>query len=70
MWDEVIGHEDNKKFLQRLLQGSQHPHALLFYGADGIGKKFLAQHFVRSLLCVCSGRGYRTLRQSANPAGS
>ena len=62
MWDEVIGHEENKKFLQRLLNGSQHPHALLFYGADGIGKKFLAQHFVRSLLCL--------QRQGTEPCGS
>ncbi len=62
MWDEVIGHEENKKFLQRLLEGTQHPHALLFYGADGIGKKFLARHFARSLLCLN--------RQGVEPCGA
>lgn len=61
MWDEVIGHEDNKKFLQRLLKGAQHPHALLFFGPDGVGKKFLAQHFASTLLCLH--------RQDTEPCG-
>ena len=52
MWDQVIGHEENKQFLHRLLTSRQHPHALLFYGPDGVGKCFLAKHFTRSLLCL------------------
>ncbi len=52
MWDEVIGHEENKKFLAQLLVSHQHPHALLFYGPEGIGKSLLARDFAKSLLCL------------------
>ena len=41
MWDEVLGHQQNKEFLQKLLQPGSRPHALLFYGMGGIGKKML-----------------------------
>lgn len=39
MWDEVLGHQQNKEFLQKLLLPGSRPHALLFYGMGGIGKK-------------------------------
>lgn len=55
MWDEIIGHQKNKDFLERLLQTGELPHALLFYGAEGIGKRLLAQEFARGLLCLSSG---------------
>lgn len=57
MWDEVLGHEQNKKFLQKLLTPGSRPHALLFYGMGGIGKKMLALHFARTFLCT--GQGVR-----------
>lgn len=52
MWDNIIGHEENKEFLQRFLQREERPHALLFYGQEGIGKKLLAQNFAESFLCL------------------
>lgn len=51
MWDEVLGHQQNKEFLQKLLQPGSRPHALLFYGMGGIGKKMLALHFAKTFLC-------------------
>ena len=48
MWDEVLGHQQNKEFLQKLLLPGSRPHALLFYGMGGIGKKMLALHFAPS----------------------
>lgn len=51
MWDEVLGHQQNKKFLQKLLKPGSRPHALLFYGMGGIGKKMLALHFAKTFLC-------------------
>ena len=30
MWDDILGHEQNKEFLARLLQPGNRPHALLF----------------------------------------
>ena len=46
MWDEVLGHQQNKEFLQTA-ETRQPPHALLFYGMGGIGKKMLALHFAK-----------------------
>lgn len=57
MWDEVLGHQQNKEFLQKLLKPGSRPHALLFYGMGGIGKKMLALHFARTFLCT--GQGVR-----------
>ena len=39
MWDSVLGHEQNKDFLVKFLQAQARPHALLFTGGDGLGKK-------------------------------
>ena len=50
MWDEVLGHQQNKEFLQKLLKPGSRPHALLFYGMGGIGKKMLALHFAKTFL--------------------
>lgn len=54
MWDEVLGHQQNKEFLQKLLKPGSRPHALLFYGMGGIGKKMLALHFAKTFLCKSS----------------
>lgn len=51
MWDEVLGYQQNKEFLQKLLKPGSRPHALLFYGMGGIGKKMLALHFAKTFLC-------------------
>lgn len=51
MWDEVLGHQQNKEFLEKLLKPGSRPHALLFYGMGGIGKKMLALHFAKTFLC-------------------
>ncbi len=55
MWDEVLGHQQNKEFLEKLLKPGNRPHALLFYGMGGIGKKLLALHFARTFLCLGTG---------------
>lgn len=55
MWDAVLGHQQNKEFLQKLLLPGSRPHALLFYGMGGIGKKMLAIHFAKTFLCTAAG---------------
>lgn len=52
MFEQVVGHEQNKEFLSRLLRREERPHALLFYGPEGIGKRLLAREFARLLLCL------------------
>ncbi len=56
MWDEVLGHQQNKEFLQKLLKPGSRPHALLFYGMGGIGKKMLALHLAKTFLCKSAAK--------------
>ena len=52
MWEHIIGHTEQKKFLQNYLQAKERPHALLFSGAAGLGKRTLALEFAKALLCL------------------
>lgn len=52
MWDNILGHAKQKEFLQRYLRAQERPHALLFVGAEGLGKKQLALAFAKALLCA------------------
>ena len=51
MWDKVLGHTQIKEFLVSYLARTERPHALLFTGPEGVGKRMLALEFARSLLC-------------------
>lgn len=51
MWDNILGHQQQKAFLERYLHAQERPHALLFVGAEGLGKKKLALEFAKALLC-------------------
>ena len=48
MFEQITGHQQNKAFLQRFLNREERPHALLFYGPEGIGKCLLAKEFARA----------------------
>lgn len=52
MWDNILGHTRQKEFLERYLKAQERPHALLFVGAEGLGKKQLALAFAKALLCA------------------
>ena len=56
MWNDVLGHDGVKGFLSNYLHAQERPHALLFLGASGLGKKRLALEFAKALLCD-SGTG-------------
>ena len=55
MFDHITGHQQNKAFLERFLNREERPHALLFYGPEGIGKCLLAKEFARAFLCHGTG---------------
>jgi len=55
VFKEIIGHERQKIVLKRLMDSGKMPHALLFSGQDGIGKKKLAVACIQYMLCE---RGY------------
>jgi len=57
MWDNVLGHTQVKEFLANYLTREERPHALLFSGSEGIGKRKLALEFARTLLCPKHSEG-------------
>lgn len=56
MWDRVYGHREEKAFLQKFIEANERPHALLFVGPSGLGKKKLALEFAKTMLCL-NGNG-------------
>ncbi len=55
-FSEIISHDYPKSLLGRLLQTGLLPHAYLFEGPDGIGKRRMALEFAKALNCERSGR--------------
>jgi DNA polymerase III subunit delta' len=47
---KTYGHESNKAILARQLETGKLPHAYLFVGPEGVGKKFLALEFAEKIL--------------------
>ena len=55
-WERILGHQVNKERLQQLLAGDRVPHALLFCGPAGTGKRLTAEVLAAALLCSASGQ--------------
>ena len=51
LWQEVLGHEGNIKRLRIMLRDGRLPHALLFSGLMGVGKRKIARLVAAALLC-------------------
>lgn len=47
----IIGHENVKQKLKKIITSNSVSHAYLFSGKDGIGKKALAIEFAKSVMC-------------------
>ncbi len=47
----IIGHENVKQKLEKIIIANSVSHAYLFSGKDGIGKKTLAIEFAKSVMC-------------------
>ena len=50
-WNQVLGHVQQKAELRTMLREERLPHALLFSGPEGVGKKMLAHVLATTLLC-------------------
>jgi len=59
VFEEVFGHEKNKRILERLIERDCVPQRLCFCGPEGIGKQLMATLLARYLLCA-SGSGCQT----------
>jgi DNA polymerase-3 subunit delta' len=53
-FEDIIGHEKPKNLLRMFLANKNIPHAFLFYGQEGIGKRLIAEEFVKYLFCETS----------------
>ena len=49
--NSIFGHEKQKNLLLSFLQNDRLPHAFLFSGQEGIGKKKIAFEFIKHILC-------------------
>ncbi|MCX5805600.1 MAG: DNA polymerase III subunit delta' [Proteobacteria bacterium] len=50
-FNEIFGHEKQKQFFLSTLEKEKLPHAFLFTGQEGIGKKKTAKEFAKYILC-------------------
>lgn len=48
----IKGHEKQRAFLNRLARSETIPHAILLSGQSGIGKRMIAERFIKSLYCT------------------
>jgi DNA polymerase-3 subunit delta' len=51
MFDKLIGNNQIKTILRRMLKAERVPHSLLFAGAEGIGKKQFALELAKAFVC-------------------
>lgn len=49
---EVVGNKNIVNFLQKNIENQNLAHAYLFAGPDKIGRKIVAENFIKSLLCL------------------
>ena len=54
-WDEIVGHQDAVSIVKAMLSTDKMPHALLFAGPAGIGKRLLADRLAAGILCSNDG---------------
>lgn len=51
LFERIVGHNAPKRMLSRALETGRPFHSYLFWGPEGVGKKFLALHFAQALAC-------------------
>lgn len=58
-----VGHEQQKAYLERLIERAVLPHTLIFAGPDGVGKRMVAEDVASAL----APEGYQFDRRTAAP---
>lgn len=56
-WENLIGHATTIDYLQKTISEQKFPHAVIFSGEEGIGKRFAAEICAAALLCENSSGG-------------
>ena len=62
-FSDVIGHDEAKKLLREMVRNKRLPHALLLWGAPGIGKLALARAFAQYVHCAHSAGSHDSCGQ-------
>lgn len=57
-WENILGQREPKRRLRRLLETDRLPHALLFSGSEGVGKRRTAEALAATLLCSSPAAGH------------
>lgn len=52
IFDNIIGNEQNKEILKRVVENNNIAHSYMFIGKDSIGKMLFAREFAKAILCV------------------
>ena len=52
IFDNIIGNEQNKEILRRVIENNNIAHSYMFIGKDSIGKMLFAREFAKSILCM------------------
>ena len=50
-WKNLIGHAETANYLRKNISSGKFPHAVIFSGEEGIGKRFAAEICAAALLC-------------------
>ena len=50
-WENIVGHATKIEQLKKVIAADKFPHAIIFSGAEGIGKKEIAETCAATLLC-------------------
>ena len=51
-FENIIGNEKNKEFLNKIIDSTSTVHSYMFEGIEGIGKSIFAKEFAKMLLCL------------------
>lgn len=52
MFENIKGHNTNKKILTQFIEKKKIPSSIIFYGREGIGKAIIAKEFARAILSI------------------
>ncbi len=55
-FENLIGNDDIKEILNKLVESNKVTHSYMFIGPSGIGKTLFAQEFAKMILCESSNK--------------
>jgi DNA polymerase-3 subunit delta' len=69
-FDSIIGQKNPIRLLKKFLRNGTLPHALLFTGIEGVGKRTAAAEIAMALNCVARRAGHQSRRDPSRACGT